>query len=154
MPDTSKTVAEQDLLDTHEKLANLFYQYAPATVLTSQFIAVIITFTLYSQVDQSKLYIWLGSVTRSSLPQTPDQDGEHGMDQPLRPVDPVRRSELVDVIGVIRCHAASLCPITDHHHTGLYAGSLHPEQCHLAIRVLRLRRTQPARSIALVFAGG
>ena len=68
MPDdTSKTVAEQDSHDTHEKLADLFYQYAPATILASQFIAFIIAFTLYKQVDQTQLYVWLGSITLFNL---------------------------------------------------------------------------------------
>jgi len=67
MPDTSKTVAEQDSHDTREKLANLFYQYAPATILASQFIAIIIAITLYKQVDQNLLYVWLGSITLFNL---------------------------------------------------------------------------------------
>jgi diguanylate cyclase (GGDEF)-like protein len=67
MPDTTKTITEQDLSSTNEKLANLFYQYAPATILTSQFIAIIITFTLHNQVNQTHLYAWLGSVTLFNL---------------------------------------------------------------------------------------
>jgi diguanylate cyclase (GGDEF)-like protein len=67
MPDASKTIAEQDLFDTKGKLANLFYQYSPATILTSQLIAVIIVFTLYKQVNPPPLYAWLGSVTLFNL---------------------------------------------------------------------------------------
>jgi len=67
MPDTIKTAAEQDSFDANEKLATLLYQYAPATNLASQFIAILIAVTLYKQVDQKLLYAWLGGVTLFNL---------------------------------------------------------------------------------------
>lgn len=67
MPDTIQTGSELNPFNANKELAELLYKYAPASIVASQFIAIIIVFTLYKQVNPTPLYIWLGSITLFNL---------------------------------------------------------------------------------------
>jgi diguanylate cyclase (GGDEF)-like protein len=67
MPDNSLTSSEQISSDANGQLANLLYRYAPATLLASQGIAIIVSLAIYHQLAPTTLYLWLSSVTLFNL---------------------------------------------------------------------------------------